>query len=113
MTQPLIRGLSLYAMMSSSSNFKTQQNSPHVLWLCSMDDEPPPEFYEFTAEDYHRVMASKASAGAKANAGMKTGAMRKADMEAAASHMGPVLIRIHFPDDVIVQVGLSHSCRLH
>lgn len=70
--------------------------------------DPPPEFYDFTAEDYHRVMAGQAHAAAQAGAGMRTAAMRRADTEAAASRLGPVPLRIHFPGDVVVQVR-AHS----
>lgn len=77
----------------------------HAPCVCSIQDEPPPDFYDFTAEDYHRVMAGKAQAQAKANAGLKTSALRKAEMEAAAARFGPVPIRVHFPDDVIVQAS--------
>ena len=65
-------------------------------------DDPPPEFYDFTAEDYHRVMAGHGSASTSRE--MRTGAMRKADMEAAALQLGPVPLRVYFPEDVVVQV---------
>ena len=77
---------------------------------CSVSaDDPPPEFYDFTAEDFHRVTASRGAAAARAQVGMKTAAMRRADMEAAGSRLGPVPVRIHFPDDVIVQVLSSNN----
>lgn len=73
-----------------------------------MADDPPPDFYDFTAEDYHRVMAGKHSAHQEA-AYMKTDKMRAAEERAAAAKLGPVLLRVYFPGDVVVQVSLAET----
>ena len=78
---------------------------------CSAADaDLPPEFYDFTADDYHRVMAGQAHAAAQARAGMRTAAMRRADLEAAAARLGPVSLRVHFPDDIVVQARHLMDC---
>ena len=67
------------------------------------EEEPPEEFFEFTADDYHRVAAGHARERAHAESGLRTQKLREEEMRRRAASLGPVPIRVHFPDAIILQ----------
>ncbi|OMO69091.1 hypothetical protein COLO4_29276 [Corchorus olitorius] len=66
--------------------------------------EEPDDFYEFTAEDYYRVMASK-----KEDKYLKTRKIREAEEAARRSRITKVVIRIRFPDNHTLEVTFHPS----
>ena len=74
------------------------------LVTCRAEEEPPEEFFEFTPDDYHRVVAGQARERARAETGLRTQKLREEEMRRRAAALGPVPIRVHFPDDIILQV---------
>ena len=67
------------------------------------EEEPPEDFFEFTADDYQKVVAGQARERARAETGLRTQKLREAEMRRRAASLGPVPIRVHFPDDIILQ----------
>ncbi|XP_007031737.2 PREDICTED: plant UBX domain-containing protein 1 isoform X2 [Theobroma cacao] len=66
--------------------------------------EEPDDFYEFTPEDYHRVMASK-----KEDKFLKTRKIREAEEAARRSRITKVVIRVRFPDNHTLEVTFHPS----
>nr|GEV89400.1 plant UBX domain-containing protein 1-like [Tanacetum cinerariifolium]GEV89493.1 plant UBX domain-containing protein 1-like [Tanacetum cinerariifolium]GEW11906.1 plant UBX domain-containing protein 1-like [Tanacetum cinerariifolium]GEW47493.1 plant UBX domain-containing protein 1-like [Tanacetum cinerariifolium]GEW54135.1 plant UBX domain-containing protein 1-like [Tanacetum cinerariifolium] len=58
------------------------------------NDEEPDEFYEFTAEDYYRILATK-----KEDKYLKTKKIREAEEAARRSRITKAVIRVRFPDN--------------
>lgn len=56
--------------------------------------EEPDDFYEFTAEDYYRILATK-----KEDKYMKTRKLREAEEAARKSRITKAVIRVRFPDN--------------
>jgi hypothetical protein len=83
--------------------------------LCRADEEEPPEFFEFTADDYVRVVASHAQARQRMEAAtLMTQRMREQEARRRAASLGPVPVRIHFPDALILQARTAlSSCHGH
>ncbi|BDA50940.1 probable tether containing UBX domain for GLUT4 at C-terminar half [Coccomyxa sp. Obi] len=71
------------------------------------EEEPPEEFFEFTPDDYHRVVAGQARERARAETGLRTQKLREDEMRRRAAALGPVPIRVHFPDDIILQASFG------
>ncbi len=72
----------------------------------SAAEGPPPgdDFYDFTAEDWAAVAGARARAAAAAEgAALRTAALRERDERAAASRLGPVPVRVHLPDGLVLQ----------
>lgn len=67
------------------------------------DTELPPEFYDFTPDDYHKVMSGWAKQNSKAAGPLKTQKLREQDERRRAEQFGPIPVRVHFPDGHIVQ----------
>ncbi|KAE8694550.1 Plant UBX domain-containing protein 1 [Hibiscus syriacus] len=65
--------------------------------------EESDDFYEFTAEDYHRVMATK-----KDNF-LKTRKIREAEEAAKKSRITKAVIRVRFPDNHTLEVTFHPS----
>ncbi|KAK8490170.1 hypothetical protein V6N13_003352 [Hibiscus sabdariffa] len=61
--------------------------------------EESDDFYEFTAEDYHRVMAAK-----KEDKFLKTRKIREAEEAARRSRITKAVIRVRFPDNHTLEV---------
>ncbi|XP_021299083.1 plant UBX domain-containing protein 1 isoform X2 [Herrania umbratica] len=66
--------------------------------------EEPDDFYEFTPEDYYRVMASK-----KEDKFLKTRKIREAEEAARRSKITKVVIRVRFPDNHTLEVTFHPS----
>ncbi|GAB2278905.1 Plant UBX domain-containing protein 1 [Dionaea muscipula] len=60
----------------------------------TVNTEEPDDFYEFTAEDYFHVMATK-----KEEKFLKTRKLREAEEAARRSKMTKAVIRVRFPDN--------------
>ncbi len=52
--------------------------------------DPCDEFFEFTAEDFHRVTAAAGRAAQKRDAGLRTAKLRADELRARAARFGPV-----------------------
>ena len=52
--------------------------------------EPSDEFFEFTAEDFHRVTAAAGRAAHRREAGLRTAKLRADELRARAARFGPV-----------------------
>lgn len=74
-----------------------------MLMCCRSDTELPPEFYDFTPDDYHKVMSGWAKQNSKAAGPLKTQKLREQDERRRAEQFGPIPVRVHFPDGHIVQ----------
>ena len=63
--------------------------------VCSAE-EPVlgPDFYEFTADDYARLMAGRQLAGRHAEAGLRTAKLREDEMRMRAMQIGSVPVRV-------------------
>ena len=74
-------------------------------------DDPPDSFYEFTADDYARVArgwGANTAGGQPASGPLKTAKLRAAEAAAAAQRVGPIPVRVMFPDGMVLQV----MCRI-
>ncbi|GJT79140.1 retrovirus-related pol polyprotein from transposon TNT 1-94 [Tanacetum coccineum] len=69
------------------------------------NDEEPDEFYEFTAEDYYRILATKKEGENTtvvqlwADKYLKTKKIREAEEAARRSRITKAVIRVRFPDN--------------
>ena len=63
----------------------------------------PADFYDFTPDDYQKVMSGWAKKNSQAGGPLKTQKLREQDERRRAEQFGPVPVRIHFPDDTIIQ----------
>lgn len=68
------------------------------------NDEEPDEFYEFTAEDYYRILATK-----KEDKYLKTKKIREAEQAARRSRMTKAVIRVRFPDNHTLEATFHPS----
>ncbi len=68
--------------------------------------DPDESYYEFTPEDYHRVMAGQQAAKARAESGLRTEKLREQEMQRRAAALGPVPIHVHFQDGLVLQVTI-------
>lgn len=68
-------------------------------------DDPGDAFFEFTAEDAHRIAAQRAQRAQRAEAGLRTGRLREAEEARRAAALPPVPIRVHLPGGAVLQVG--------
>ncbi|PON95273.1 Ubiquitin-related domain containing protein [Trema orientale] len=66
--------------------------------------EEPDEFYDFTPEDYYRIMASK-----KEDKFLKTRKIREAEEAARRSRITKAVIRIRFPDNHTLEAVFNPS----
>ncbi|XVF16260.1 hypothetical protein REPUB_Repub10bG0016100 [Reevesia pubescens] len=66
--------------------------------------EESDDFYEFTAEDYYRVMATK-----KEDKFLKTRKIREAEEAARRSRITKAVIRVRFPDNHTLEVAFHPS----
>lgn len=71
-----------------------------------VDDESD-SFFEFTQEDFAAVMHAANKRKQVASSGLRTAAMREAEQHAKAAALGPVPVRVHFPDGHILQSAFS------
>ena len=71
--------------------------------------ESDESYYEFTPEDYHRVMAGQQAAKARAESGLRTEKLRAQEMQRRAAALGPVPIHVHFQDGLVLQVTIWAS----
>lgn len=71
--------------------------------------EPDDSYFEFTAEDYHRVMASQQATKNHAESGLRTEKLREQELQRRAAAQGPVPIHVHFQDGLVLQVGPMHN----
>lgn len=68
--------------------------------------DPDESYYEFTPEDFHRVMAGQQAAKARAESGLRTEKLREQEMQRRAAALGPVPIHVHFQDGLVLQVTI-------
>lgn len=71
--------------------------------VASSNDEPD-DFYEFTAEDYYRILATK-----KEDKFLKTKKIREAEEAARKSKFTKAVIRVRFPDNHTLEVNFHPS----
>lgn len=67
-------------------------------------DEEPDEFFEFTAEDYYRILATK-----KDDKLLKTKKIREAEEAARRSRITKAVIRVRFPDNHTLEATFHPS----
>ncbi|OAY45763.1 hypothetical protein MANES_07G089400v8 [Manihot esculenta] len=68
------------------------------------DGEESDDFYEFTAEDYHRILAAR-----KEDKYLKTKKIRDAEEAAHRSRITKAVIRVRFPDNHTLEVAFLPS----
>ncbi|XP_058098370.1 plant UBX domain-containing protein 1 [Magnolia sinica] len=71
------------------------------------DAEEPDDFYEFTPEDYYRMLASK-----KEDKYLKTRKIREAEEAARRSRITKAVIRVRFPDNYTLEATFDPSERI-
>ncbi|KAF2316474.1 hypothetical protein GH714_041815 [Hevea brasiliensis] len=69
-----------------------------------VSDEESDDFYEFTAEDYHRILATR-----KEDKYLKTKKIRDAEEAARRSRITKAVIRVRFPDNHTLEVAFLPS----
>lgn len=67
-------------------------------------NEEPEDFYEFTAEDYYRVLSTK-----KEDKFLKTRKIREAEEAARRSRISKAIIRVRFPDNYTLEAKFHPS----
>ncbi|GAU17285.1 hypothetical protein TSUD_110020 [Trifolium subterraneum] len=67
-------------------------------------EEPQEEFYDFTAEDYYKTLATK-----KDDQYLKTRKLQEADAAACRSRMTKAVIRVRFPDNHTLEATFQPS----
>ncbi|KAL6994431.1 Plant UBX domain-containing protein 1 [Sarracenia purpurea var. burkii] len=77
--------------------FETSTTSP-------TPNEEPEDFYEFTAEDYYRILATK-----KQDTFLKTRKIREAEEAARRSRITKTVIRVRFPDNCTLETTFHPS----
>ena len=70
---------------------------------CRGETDVPEDFYDFTSDDYQKVMSGWARKNSQASAPLKTRKLREQEERKRAEQIGPVPVRIHLPDDNIIQ----------
>ncbi|XP_027925574.1 plant UBX domain-containing protein 1 isoform X2 [Vigna unguiculata] len=70
----------------------------------ALSNEVTDDFYEFTAEDYHRLLAAK-----KEDKFLKTRKIREAEEAARRSEMTKAIIRVRFPDNHTLETTFHPS----
>ncbi|XP_020253374.1 plant UBX domain-containing protein 1 isoform X2 [Asparagus officinalis] len=68
--------------------------------------EEPDDFYDFTPEDYYRVMSDKLGAQSQV---LKTRKMREAEIAARRARITKAVIRVRFPDNYILEIKFNPS----
>ncbi|KAK9806749.1 hypothetical protein WJX72_001368 [[Myrmecia] bisecta] len=71
------------------------------------DTDLPPEFYEFTPDDYRTVVAGYAQKRAKEESGLRTAKLREAEERQKAAAFGPVAVRVHLANGLIIQASFQ------
>jgi tether containing UBX domain for GLUT4 len=61
-------------------------------------EEEPEDFYDFTAEDYARIMASR-----REEIYLKTRKIREQEQAARRAHMTKAIMRVQFPDNFVLE----------
>lgn len=67
------------------------------------ETDVPEDFYDFTSDDYQKVMSGWARKNSQASAPLKTLKLREQEERKRAEQIGPVPVRVHLPDDNIIQ----------
>ncbi|KAF6156890.1 hypothetical protein GIB67_000430 [Kingdonia uniflora] len=70
----------------------------------SSNEEEPDDFYEFTAQDYYRVLSTK-----KEDNFLKTRKIREAEESSRRSRITKTIIRIRFPDNYTLEAKFHSS----
>ncbi|KAK4774803.1 hypothetical protein SAY86_009738 [Trapa natans] len=70
-----------------------------------IETEETDEYYEFTAEDYYRITASRK----EADKFLKTKKLREADEAARRSKLTKSIIRVYFPDNITLEATFHPS----
>lgn len=83
-------------VFETTTTYKTS-NEPTI-------DEEPDEFFEFTAEDYYRILATK-----KEDKFLKTKKIREAEEAARRSRITKAVIRVRFPDNHTLEATFHPS----
>ncbi|XP_073007925.1 plant UBX domain-containing protein 1 [Typha latifolia] len=86
--------------------FTNSANSPAPNEMPVPAEEESDDFYEFTPEDYYRIISDKI--GAKAQI-LKTHKMREAEAAARRARITKAVIRVLFPDNYILEANFKPS----
>ncbi|GMH06821.1 hypothetical protein Nepgr_008661 [Nepenthes gracilis] len=82
--------------------FETSKTSEKLAEIVSTEE--PDEFFEFTAEDYYRLLVTK-----KEDKFLKTRKIREAEESARRSRMTKAVIRVRFPDNHTLEATFHPS----
>ncbi|XP_010514425.1 PREDICTED: plant UBX domain-containing protein 1 [Camelina sativa] len=74
--------------------FETSSNSQRPTQTSSSAEDESDDFYEFTPQDYYRLLATK-----KEDKSLKTRKLREAEEAARRSKLTKAVIRVRFPDN--------------
>lgn len=79
-------------------------NNEAVMGSSQVQEEEPDDFYEFTEQDYMRMLASK-----KPEVHLKTKKIRDAEAASRRARITKAIIRVQFPDAYIVETKFQPS----
>ncbi|XP_010930043.1 plant UBX domain-containing protein 1 [Elaeis guineensis] len=74
--------------------------------MSASSNEEPDDFYDLTPEDYYQIMSDRIGAQSQV---LKTRKMREAEAEARRARITKAVIRVHFPDNYILEAKFQPS----
>lgn len=95
-TQELGHEIRIFTNPATSASDETTASS----------NEEPDDFYEFTPEDYYRLMSDKLGAQSQV---LKTRKMREAEIAARRARITKAIIRVRFPDNYVLEIKFKPS----
>ncbi|KAJ4973060.1 hypothetical protein NE237_006234 [Protea cynaroides] len=84
--------------------FETSATSLDGSATMTSNDDEPDDFFEFTAEDYFRILSKK-----KEDRFLKTRKIREAEEAARRTRITKAMIRVRFPDNCTLEVKFHSS----
>ncbi|XP_042496011.1 plant UBX domain-containing protein 1-like [Macadamia integrifolia] len=84
--------------------FETLPTSEDGSATMTSNEDEPDDFYEFTAEDYFRILATR-----KEDKFLKTRKIRETEEAARRSRITKAIIRVRFPDNCTLEVKFHSS----
>nr|CAD1837088.1 unnamed protein product [Ananas comosus var. bracteatus] len=94
-------GREIRVFMNSPNSAAPNETPPH--------DEEPDDFYDFTPEDYFRLMGDRIGAQSQV---LKTRKIREAEAAARRARITKAVIRVRFPDNYVFEAKFQPSDKI-
>ncbi|XP_020112177.1 plant UBX domain-containing protein 1 isoform X1 [Ananas comosus] len=94
-------GHEIRVFMNSPNSAAPNETPPH--------DEEPDDFYDFTPEDYFRLMGDRIGAQSQV---LKTRKIREAEAAARRARITKAVIRVRFPDNYVFEAKFQPSDKI-